>query len=142
MKRFGKWTVALGVLVAGSMPFGSAHHELTLVHQPPVIAVAGQDANLVVAIASSCAPFCSAIEVTLHYADPLGAEGTLVGTTPEFVPAGTVAFAIPGIHVTPPAVTYWFEARQLWCVFGFDCHHTQARSPEFATYSLPVSPVG
>lgn len=139
MKR-GSIQFAVAAVVALLMVHpASAHHELTLIHQQPIAAIAGHDLALSVSTFSSCAPFCEHVDVTLHYLRPGGSESVLEASTTEFTPVGVAVFVLPAAEIAPPALTYWLEASQIWSIFSFDRHHAWARAPEAAAYSLRVA---
>lgn len=105
MKAF-RLLFPLAVLTMFAVP-ASAHHELTLFHQPPVTVANDLDAALGAVVVSTCAPACTAIEVRLHVLLPDGSEALQVATTQDFSPGGAVVFAIPAAEIAPPALRYW-----------------------------------
>lgn len=113
-----------------------AGHTVTITHLPPPLSVAGSDVRLVVAV-DGCWMFCSSIRLETTYRTGDGRTQVINKNLGSFGPQSAVV-AIPGRHVAKPAISYFLQASQDYCLVFDVCHSAEVRLPETGSYMVRV----
>lgn len=136
------------VFVTQTPKAAEANHTLNIIHTPLANGrTSGSDVTINANVTTACAPWCQAVEFSVHWMRGDGTSGVITEIGDQ-APSQIFSVIVPGNEIRWPDFDYWVEARQWWCNSFMNCfqnpgnegsgHWYEARSPSTGTYSPTV----